>query len=320
MNIKHLLTPVLIWSVALGFSACSNDKKDTVNPTDNSIQSLFQQIKETPQSFTVSAGTAQTITGTRGTVITFHPQSFKDGSGNIINSGTVNIKLTEAYTPGQMITNGVTTTTAAHKQLMSGGCVKIEATINNQQVFANNYSIAFKQPAPSNNPMGLFTGYQTNDLAGANIKWNDDITQTVERTTKDSVNTNFFYSFDTCVNFNWINCDYFYTAPDPKTDITVVMPDSSYNAQNTQVFAIFPTLNSVSTLYSYNAATHSFSFGYSGYHVPLGMTIKIMVMGGKNNVFFMDLQPAITVTNNISITANPVTKTKEYIQTQLSSL
>src|ERR1700748_2152124 len=114
MNIimKKLLTPLMILGIAVGFGSCSDDKKNTVNPTDaNTIQSMFQQLAETPQSFTVTAGTSQTITGARGTVIRFNPQSFKDASGNIIASGSINIKLTEAYTPGQMIMNGVTTTT-----------------------------------------------------------------------------------------------------------------------------------------------------------------------------------------------------------------
>jgi len=318
MNMRQLRLPLIVLGMATGFAACKDDYKAQPANTQT-IQALFQELKETPQAFTVSAGTSGQITGARGTVIRFNPQSFKDAGGNIITSGIINIRLTEAYTPGQMIMNGVTTTTAANKQLTSGGCVDIKATLNGQEVFANNYAISFKQPGPSENPMGLFKGYQTTD-PGANIKWNDDITNIVERATKDTTSQSFFYAFDTCVNFNWVNCDYFYTAPDPKTDLKVVMPDSSYNALNTQVFVIFPTLNSVTNLYIYDAATRTFSFGYPGYYMPVGMSIKIMVVSGRNNAYYMDLQTGLTVTNNMTVTSNPASQTKTYIQAQLSAL
>jgi hypothetical protein len=320
MKRRQLSVPAMMLGFALSFSACSNNDKSPVDPANtNTLQGLFQQIQETPQSFTVNAGTTQTITGARGTVITFNPQSFKNSAG-IIASGTVNIQLTEAYTPGQMIMNGVVTTTMNHKLLSSGGCVNIVATVNQLVVQANNYSISFKQPAMSNNPMSLFTGTTTSELTGANRIWNDDSTATVPRANKDSLNQNFFYTFDTCVNFNWINCDYFYSALDPKTDIKIVMPDSSYNASNTQVFVIFPDLNFVSTLYTYDATTHAFSFGYAGYYLPVGTNIKVFIVGGKNNAFFMDYQQNISVTNNMTITSSPVTHTKTDIQTLLSGL
>ncbi len=59
----------------------------------------------------------------------FNPQSFKDGSGNIISSGMVTVELTEMYTPGAMIANRVSTSTAMHRRLTSGGSVNIKATM-----------------------------------------------------------------------------------------------------------------------------------------------------------------------------------------------
>lgn len=319
---KLIMPAMIAGFITLGLVSCSKDDKKTDPVITNSLQGMFQAMAETPQSFTVTAGTYQTIHGARGTIIRFNPQSFKDGSGNIINSGTVNIKLTEAYTPGQMILNGVTTTTAAHKLLTSGGSVNIVATINQHEVFANNYSLSFAQPAPiDNSPMALFKGQTTDLLPGARTIWGDDTTNTIQRTTKDSMYEGNFYAFDTCINFNWINCDYFYSAPDPKTDVKVVMPDASYTAANTQVFVVFPGINAVTSLFSYDATTHTFSLGYAGYYLPVGTNIKIMVLSGKeNNAYYMDKQENITVTNGISITANPTSSTLSTIQTTLSSL
>ena len=285
------------------------------------MQVMFQNMVETPETFTVTAGTYQTITGGRGTVIGFNPQSFKDASGNIISSGTINIKLIEAYTPGQMILNGVTTSTTSHQLLASGGCVNIVATYNQQEVKANNYSISFPQPTLNDNAMSLFKGQTDNTLPGARNVWGTDTTGTIPRTTKDSLAENNFYVFDTCLSFNWINCDHFYSAPDPKSDVKVVMPDASYDATNTQVFVVFPDLNAVTTLYSYDAPTHTFSLGYTGYYLPVGTNIKIVVLSSKTNgTYFMDTQANISVTNGISITSNPSAATLSAIQTTLLSL
>src|ERR1700748_1719213 len=151
---------------------------------------------------------------------------------------------------------------------MSGGTVNMFAHLNQQEVFANNYSLSFPQPGNSNSPMALYKGATTTALPGAKNIWGDDSTGTVTSTRKDSVLQNsFFYAFDTCVNFNWINCDHFYAAPDPKTDVKVVMPDTSYNSANTQVFVVFPAINAVASMYAYDAATHTFSFGYPAYYL-----------------------------------------------------
>jgi hypothetical protein len=319
MKKQLLLGATLFFGCILTIVSC---KKDPVPITDkvNTINSLFQELKSTPQTFTVTAGTQQTITGARGTKITFNPQSFKDLSGNIITGGSIKIKLIEMYKPGEMIANRVTTTTAANMLLTSGGSVNIKATLNEHEVYANNYKIAFKQPGYSDNPMSLFQGLEVTGESGTNIKWSDDFTGTVPRTVKDPMDQTFYYAFDSCTNFNWINCDYFYAAPAPKTDITIVAPDNSYDLDNTQIFVIFPAMNALVSMYSYNASTHSFSFGYPTYHLPVGTVVHIMILGSKNNNYFMDLHQNVTVTNGMSVNFTPVNQTLSYIQSTLSSL
>lgn len=321
MKNNYACASALFLGCMMALISCKKDNVviDNGNNT-HTINSLFQGLKSTPETFTVNAGTQQTVTGSKGTRITFNPQSFRNAAGAVITSGTINIQLIEMYKPGEMIANRVTTTTASQRQLTSGGSVNIKATQNGNEVFANRYSISFKQPAASENPMALFTGYQVTDGTGVNIKWSDDTTGTVLRTIKDSADNSAYYLFDSCTNFNWINCDYFYTAPSPKTDITIVAPDSSYNLSNTQVFVIFPGINSVSTMYSYNTTTHSFSFGHAGYYLPVGTTVHIMIMGGRNNNYFMDVHQNVTVTNGMSVNLTPITQSLSTIQSTLSSL
>jgi len=311
----------MILGMAIGLNACSDKDKDPSPSETKSIATLFQSLKETPQSFTVNAGTSQTITGARGTIIRFNPQSFKDGSGNAITSGSINISLTEAYTPGQMIQNQVTTATNTNEPLGSGGCVNIIATRNGQEVLAGNYSISFKQPGPNDQSMSLFKGIVSNDPLGGGVIWSSDSSNTIPRATKDSsTNVNFYYTFDTCINFNWINCDHFIAYPDPKTDVKVVLPDSSYNWTTTRVYVIFPELNSITGLTNYDATTHSFNFSFPAYFVPVGSTIKVVVMGVKNNDYFLEVKDNVTVTDGISVTSNPVTQPLSTIQTALSNL
>jgi hypothetical protein len=321
MMMRKLTAPLMILGMAIGFGACSDDKDPTPSNQTKSIASLFQSLKETPQEFTVNAGSWQTITGARGTVIKFNPQSFKDGAGNIITSGTVDIALTEAYTPGQMLLNRVTTQTENDQPLGSGGCVNIVATINEHEVFANNYSIAFRQPGPNEQPMALFKGIVSTDPVSGGVTWSSDSSNTVPRAIKDSsANPSFFYAFDTCLNFNWINCDHFAAYPAPKTDVKIVFPDSSYNWTTTKVFIIFPGLNSTTGMSYYDAATHTFNFNHPAYYIPVGTSIKVVIMGAKDNNYFFEMKDNITVTDNISIMANPETQSLSAIQSVLLTL
>jgi hypothetical protein len=315
---KHLILGTsLVLGLMLSLASCNGDDTPGPGNTTKSINSLFQELRSTPQIFTVTAGVPASITGANGTKITFNSQSFKDLSGNMITSGDIKIELIEMYKPGQMITNRVTTTTVGQKALTSGGSVKIRASQNNHEIFANSYSIAFKQPAYSENPMALFTGTQAED---GNVRWNEDSTGTVPRTEKDPANQQFYYAFDSCTSFSWINCDYFYSAPSPKTDVTVVAPDNSYDQTNTQVFIVFPAMNSVSSLLGYNTAAHSFNFGFTAFHLPVGTVVHIMILGSKNNEYFMDLHQNVTVTNGMSVNFTPTTTTLSNIQTALAGL
>lgn len=327
MRATKLMSAVMASAIALSFASCKPDNDPIpVNPiaTEAPINSLYQALKQQPQSFNVNAGSSQTITGANGTIITFNAQSFKTQAGVVITSGSISIKLIEALTPGQMIMNRISTVTNAGNLLQSGGSVNIVATQNGNPVYANSYKISFKQPAASTQPMALFSGIVTSGGTNSGaVIWSDDSTNTVNGTNvfnpNDSMGTA-YYIFDSCTNFNWVNCDYFANAPNPKTDITVVMPDGTYNDSTTDVVMILPALNMVCGIGHYDAATHSFNLGTSNYFVPLGNNIKVVIMGIKNNVYFFELKNNITVTNGLTLTATPANTTLSNIQTILSGL
>ncbi|WP_118973886.1 hypothetical protein [Taibaiella koreensis] len=314
---RNLATLSLLFGTLMVLlSACK--KEDIILNNGNQLRYLFLHLQTTPQSFTVTAGIDQTVTGNKGTLLKFGPQSFKDAQGNLISSGTINIELTEMYKPGDMIANRVATTTVGQRRLQSGGSVKVVASMNGNEVFTSGYSIGFQQPAYSDKPMALFYGVEQVDSAGTRVVWGDNTGQQVMETTKISTNT--FYLFDTCTAFNWINCDYFYSAPDPKTQVKVTLPDNSYDAFNTQVYIVFPAINSVSSMDIYDPANHVFSLSHDNYMLPVGATIHIVTLGARNGSYFMDVQKNVTVTQGLNVSVTPATHSIDDIQAALGGL
>ena len=319
MKKKQLLAPLLLLALVIGLYGCGKDDASLGSSSQIfTLKSLFANLASTPQTFMVTAGQTQTITGTSGTKITFRPQSFKNGSGGIITSGTIKIELVELYKPSEMIANRVNTVTA-DQLLTSGGSVNIRATQNGSEVLATSYAISFKQPGNSDNPMALFRGAPAS-VEDPTIIWGSDTSGTVPRTIKDTASENlFFYAFDSCTSFNWINCDYFYTNPNPKTDISVVA-DSTFKTTNTQIFLVFPAINSVACLRSYNTTTHTFSLGLPGYFIPVGSNIHLVIISAKNNTYYMEVQKDLTVTNGMSVNYTPSVQTQASVRDALLNL
>lgn len=320
MRKNQLLAPLFLLALAAGLFGCGKDDASLgSNSQIFTLKKLFSTLASTSQVFTVTAGQTQTITGAYGTRITFRPQSFKNASGGVISSGSVKIELVEIYKPSQMIANRVTTVTGT-QLLTSGGSVNIKATQNGTEVLASSYQIEFKQPAHSENPMALFKGGPLS-ADDPTIIWGSDTSNTVMRTVKDTNSENmFFYTFDSCTSFNWINCDYFYDNPNPKTDVSVVATDSTFNKNNTQVFVVFPAINSVASMGMYDATTHKFSLGLPGYFLPIGSEIHIVIISAKNNTYYMQVLKNVGVTNGLSVNYNAAVQTEASVRDALQSL
>ena len=130
----------------------------------------------------------------------------------------------------------------------------------------------------------------------------------------------FVYAFDTCTNFNWINCDYFYNSTATKTDINILAPDGTYTLDNTQIFVIFPAMNGVIPMYAYNSTSKMFSFGHATYFLPVGTNVHVVILGSKNNQYFMDVHQNVTVTAGMSLNFTPTNTTVATIQSTLAAL
>ncbi len=314
---------ILAFSLLLG--SCKKDNNNSSAPTTQ-LSELFTQMKTAPQVFTVEAGTYDTIVGANGLVLKFNPESFLDGGNNIINNGAIKIELIEVLSHKDMVANRVQTITRDNKFLVSGGAyhIKAEQVSTQLPVSANYYGVDF--PAPPNlasNTMALFLGYESAAAGGNTVRWEDDTSQTTDLSFVPDPNggrEKGVFSFDTCLKFGWINCDYFFQDPRPKTDITVQFPNTDYNAENTEVILAFPNINSVTMLYAFNAATRSFKLGYGGIFVPVGETISVLAISSIGSEYFFDIQSNVTVTDGIILSVNPSLATSAVIADAISNL
>jgi len=280
-------------------------KKVQSNPTtiinsSQSLNQLFAGLRYTPQGLSVQAGRDTIVYGTKGTMLHFYANSFKTAAGSIILSGTIYIQLVEMYTAGDMIANRTSTITASGKLIQSTGQVNIVATMNGETVYANKYGIGFAQTAASSQKMELF--YGSTNTSDSTANW------TVCDTTKpgttaigiDSAGNPIFYSnstyvpppkpwyyvFDSCSSFNFVNSDYWWNSG-PIYPMTVLMPDTSFNRRNTQVYVTLLS-DKVNLVMDDND-----SGGFVQYMVP-GLNYTLVAITNKNGIYYFCQQSGIT--------------------------
>ena len=358
-TILPLLLPCIMVFVCI--ASCQKTYNRTSDGTNTlpevNIDQLFAELRSTPQTYMVTTGRDTTVYGEQGTAMHFYANSFKDASGNIITSGAVKVELTEMYKPGDMIRNRATTTTTDDKILQSGGEINIVATMNGKEVFANSYGLAFKQNAPSSQPMELY--YGSIDNSDAILKWtiadgSGFIAATLDSTMhQDSAgigivgyyqnrrnhrpngtpadsttctNRGCFYIFDTCKHFHQINCDHFAGTPASQlTGVSVVLPDNSFitmgssTQRNTELFLVLPSINASIPFDIYRASASNTVGLSSGNKIPIGWNYEIAVVANKNGQFYY-WQTSGLSTSGLTVNAVMAPVTSDYIKTQLSGL
>ena len=344
MSSKYSKLITLFGVLMLAFSACrKSDYRSSVettvavaNSTDKSrLNSLFASLRSLPTTLLVQAGTYQVVRAPQGTKFTFYPNSFRDKSGRTITNGTVQLQVVEMYRPGAMIANRATTADNG-RLLKSGGQVFVTASMNGVPVFVNKYGLGFLAPQPGQQVMELFYGNTSNVDSLANwpiavdSKGSICFTTSVDTmslyiidTSGTIIDTTSIYrsynQFDSVSSLTWINCDYYADSTGQHTNIKVSPTDTTFNASNTEVFIVAPAINALSAVSNYDPITHSFSL-YSGYEMPTGLTVSIIVIGNKGGNLYYFEQDGITLTPNMTFSPLLVPRTFSYIHDALSVL
>ena len=296
--------------------------KGNVITVTQSLNQLFVRLRTTPQSLSVEAGRDTVVFGNHGTMLHFYVNSFKDGSDNIITSGTINLQLIEMYKPGDMIANRAVTT-ENERPLISGGQVSIGASKDGRTVYANKYGIGFKQPASSSAPMELYFGStaNTDSLAIWTVGNNTTPGTTAAGTTTDSSHlpAGIRYVFDSCTNFTFVNCDHPFTAGSSQIVTKFTFPDSTFNRGNTQIFVCFPSYNSVvgNSGHSFDPVTATIS-GY--FYAPAGANYKLVAMANKTDGMYYYETTGTVPADSLKLNIAVALGTEADILTQLSGL
>lgn len=241
------------------------------------------------QSFNGVAGTAFSITGTKGIKIDFPANAFLDANGNPV-SGNVKLTLKEVLSKRDILLSGKTTESNG-QILISGGEFQILALQNGQLLKLNPAAdVVTKVPTTlSTEPMNLFEFLPT---VTSDSTW--VLNQKARVATVAS-----YYQFS-LPNFGWVNCDYFYSNPNPKTTITA---SPSYTGvtpsiKDQRAYLIFDNINSVIGLpYQTSIGKHQ-SYLNS---MPIGLTGKLIIIsvGMDDTIYFG--ATSFTVSNNLHI-------------------
>jgi hypothetical protein len=312
---KIALIPLLIvCTLLLTFYSCKKDE-DTVVPvleetttvtntptssTSNLSDIFNQNILDSKQSFTIDAGLAQSISGSKGTYIYIPANSFQDNSNNLV-SGNISIELIEIQTKADMILLNKTTTSNG-RLLVSGGELSIKAFQNGEQlILSSSANVSIQMP--TNNPvnMSLFSGIE--DSTG-NVNWDSTGTNA---TVDSSGNFSFNIYSGTLGNdsLGWINCDYFYGQSN-LTTLSVLVP-TNHDETNTAIYLFFNNLYSVAPAW-WNTTDDNFQSYQSS--LPIGEQLTIVAVSEINGQMYSSFTPITLTTNHTeTITMSATTST-----------
>lgn len=259
------------------------------------------------QTFTGNAATGFIITGDKGTKLKFPANSFVDGNGNIV-SGTVTVTLKEVMSKKDVMFSGVMT--EANGQLLeSGGELLVKAKKDGADLQLNpalgDTGVKVEVPKVMNNKdMGLFVQQKRDQ--GPNGGGTGGGQQPQNPTTwapapyypfGNGPNT---YSF-TLPGFTWVNCDRFYSDPNPKTTVTV-SPVFQDNNQVTgmQVMLVFKNISTVIT-FPFNYTIQQFESYQNS--LPIGLQADLVIMGKDSDGFIQFGTQSITISAALHVNA-----------------
>jgi hypothetical protein len=305
-----LLSAAILAITIATIPAC---KKDKSTPPNYAKADDFLAAHAIPtQTFTGNAGTGFTIIGEKGTKVTFAPNALVDGSGNPI-SGNVTITLKEVLSKKDVMFSGVMT--ESNGQLLeSGGELLVKAKKDGVDVFINpqmpDNGVRVEVPKDMNNKdMGLFVQEKRPQQGGGSTggQQQQNPSTWVPAPYYPFGNGPNSYSF-TLPGFTWVNCDRFYSDPNPKTTITTLPAFQDNNqVSDLQVMLVFKNIATVVTLpFDYNLQKFQ-SYMNS---LPIGLQADLVIIGKDSDGYLQFGSQLITISANMHIDA-PVKKSTQ---------
>jgi hypothetical protein len=299
-----LLSAAILTTAFVSMTAC---KKDKTTPTYAKADEVLAAHAIKQQSFTGNASAGFTITGEKGTKVTFAPNAFVDGSGNIV-SGTVTVTLKEVLSKKDVLFSGVMT--ESNGQLLeSGGEILVKAQKDGADLRVNpnlqDKGAQVEIPKVMNNKdMGLFIQEKRQQGGATGGNQPQSPYTWVPAPYYPFGNGPNSYTFS-LPSFTWVNCDRFYSDPNPKTTITA-LPAFQDNNQVTdlQVMLVFKNITTVITL-PFDFTVQKFQSYQNS--LPIGSQADLIILGKDSDGFIQFGTQSITIGANMHIDA-PVHK------------
>ncbi len=294
---RFLVPAIAVLFVTLLGPSCDKEGNTVTNPTGtpptiDQLKTFLSDNQPEVQSFQFSANSYNEVVGSKGTRIGIPANAFVNLAGFPI-IGSFTFQLQEIRSASDMIFSQKMTSSQG-RTLASGGEFYINAQQNGKDLrLAPGTELDFKVPTDSFDPqMGLFVGSGTGD----NFDWSPaPNTQVSEcRDSSSVVVSNYCFQLDTLIK--WINCDYFYSDPRPKTEVEIQVP-SSYTDQNTVTMVYIPSIQSM-TRPQYDNGSF---FIRSGYKLPVGLAVTFIGVHHDGNDIYYSVQNAVIVNNHIEV-------------------
>ncbi|WGD33520.1 hypothetical protein [Olleya sp. YS] len=306
------------------FTSCDNNEdfddnnnyQETLSYT--TIQGFFETHGVQDQTFTIDATTGGSVTGEDGTIVTFPPNAFVDGSNNPV-TGLVNVAIKEIFKPSQMILSNKPTNalnfSSQNTFLLSEGETEVRISQNGDDLLiasGTNYQISVPSAGGFDAEMLPFAG-TTSDEEG--IVWSPttDVSLGANGMQYIAAPSSYIYDvFDT----GWSNCDKFYSYLGNKTTNYINLTNSPNEAE-TVIFLVFEE-NNLPAVVKFSTP---YANGIQSYvdMLPEGLAVTYIAITLENNQQYLAVEN-VTISDEEELTLNFEAKSTQEILDALALL
>lgn len=296
--------------------SCKKDIPDTentypgLNVSNGALDNFFAQHAPTIQQFTMNAASGGYFTASGGATVYFPAGALAYQNGQPV-TGNVTISIQEVYNRRDMILAGAYTTSNG-LPLVSGGEINVTAyqgTLKLKLMTSN--SVMVTMPAGTSTPATMYefrAPMFNEDRDFIPVNPNQAM-----QTTLDSAGS-WVYSF-ALDSLDWTNCDQYMSMAGP-TEFNIPVPNI-FNGENCMVFVTSGMSNYASRIWHWSEEEHRFECGY--YRLPVGQTFTFTAIAEINGNFYYDSR-TVEITENISVTLNPVLTSEAQVLQNIGNL
>lgn len=280
-----------------------NNDNELIIEESGILYSIFNdELENDIQTFNITAENTQVIYTDKGIRIGIYNKPFVDKDGNEV-TGNITLEILEVFDKADMFRYNKTTNavngSGESGLLISGGQLYVQGYQNGEEIsIKDNSSLSLEIPISNEeeNPyqMSLWDGNVDSD---GNITWVGSTG--FGEVYSDSIGDPILYG--NLPNFGWINCDYWYSDPREKTDVTVdfsMLTSSEFSKINIEAyFSIAANGSQIGSFRSKEGPRYSFGRDY----IPIGQELHIIIIGvGDNDKLYYYIE-TITVVKDHEI-------------------